>query len=72
VAIDQYAEKAFANRSYFLNKPYGNGGGKRGGRPPELLSTEIVNRRVGLPFKNNYEKTRVFICLVWSFAGAVV
>ena len=25
VAIDQYAEKALGNRSYFLNKPYGVG-----------------------------------------------
>jgi hypothetical protein len=28
VAIDQYAEKAFCNRDYFLNKPYGVGGGR--------------------------------------------
>lgn len=27
VAIDQYAEKAMCNREYFLNKPYGIGGG---------------------------------------------
>jgi hypothetical protein len=33
VAIDQYAEKAFANRSYFLNKPYSIGGGKPGDVP---------------------------------------
>ena len=26
VAIDQYAEAALGNRSYFLNKPYGVGG----------------------------------------------
>ena len=26
VAIDQYAEAALGNRSYFLNKPYGIGG----------------------------------------------
>jgi len=25
VAIDQYAEAALGNRSYFLNKPYGIG-----------------------------------------------
>jgi hypothetical protein len=25
VAIDQYAETALGNRSYFLNKPYGVG-----------------------------------------------
>lgn len=28
VAIDQYAEKATGNRDYFLNKPYGVGGGR--------------------------------------------
>jgi hypothetical protein len=28
VAIDQYAEAALGNRSYFLNKPYGIGGGR--------------------------------------------
>jgi hypothetical protein len=28
VAIDQYAEAALGNRSYFLNKPYGVGGGR--------------------------------------------
>ena len=28
VAIDQYAEAALGNRSYFLNKPYGVGGWK--------------------------------------------
>jgi hypothetical protein len=28
VAIDQYAEAALGNRSYFLNKPYGVGGGQ--------------------------------------------
>jgi hypothetical protein len=28
VAIDQYAETALGNRSYFLNKPYGVGGGR--------------------------------------------
>lgn len=33
VAIDQYAEKAFANRSYFLNKPYGIGGKGRNDIP---------------------------------------
>lgn len=32
-AIDQYAEKAFANRSYFLNKPYGIGGSRNGNVP---------------------------------------
>ena len=26
LAIDQYAEKAFCNRNYFLNKPCGIGG----------------------------------------------
>ena len=29
VAIDQYAEKALGNREYFLNKPYGIGGGRK-------------------------------------------
>lgn len=33
VAIDQYAEKAMCNRDYFLNKPYGIGGGKKGDFP---------------------------------------
>jgi hypothetical protein len=28
VAINQYAEAALGNRSYFLNKPYGVGGGR--------------------------------------------
>ena len=28
VAIDQYAEAALGNRDFFLNKPYGIGGGK--------------------------------------------
>ena len=28
VSIDQYAESALGNRSYFLNKPYGIGGGR--------------------------------------------
>ena len=28
VAIDQYAEAALGNRDYFLNKPYGIGGGR--------------------------------------------
>jgi hypothetical protein len=28
VSIDQYAEAALGNRDYFLNKPYGVGGGK--------------------------------------------
>jgi hypothetical protein len=27
VAIDQYAEAALGNREFFLNKPYGIGGG---------------------------------------------
>ena len=30
VAIDQYAEAALGNRSYFLNKPYGIGGATKG------------------------------------------
>jgi hypothetical protein len=29
VAIDQYAAKAFGNRDYFLNKPYGIGGSRQ-------------------------------------------
>lgn len=33
VAIDQYAEKALGNRDYFLNKPYGIGGGRKGDVP---------------------------------------
>ena len=28
VAIDQYAEAALGNREFFLNKPYGIGGGR--------------------------------------------
>jgi hypothetical protein len=27
-AIDQYAEAALGNRQFFLNKPYGIGGGR--------------------------------------------
>jgi hypothetical protein len=30
VAIDQYAEAALGNRSYFLNKPYSIGGPAKG------------------------------------------
>ncbi|MEH2596870.1 hypothetical protein V1278_003783 [Bradyrhizobium sp. AZCC 1577] len=30
VAIDQYAEAALGNRSYFLNKPYSIGGSTNG------------------------------------------
>jgi hypothetical protein len=30
VAIDQYAEAALGNRSYFLNKPYSIGGSAKG------------------------------------------
>ena len=30
IAIDQYAEKALGNRDYFLNKPYGVGGTRKG------------------------------------------
>jgi hypothetical protein len=33
VAIDQYAEAALGNRSYFLNRPYGVGGGQRNDVP---------------------------------------
>jgi len=33
VAIDQYAEAALGNRGYFLNKPYGVGGGRSGDVP---------------------------------------
>lgn len=34
VAIDQYAEKAFGNRDYFLNKPYSSGDTKKTGDEP--------------------------------------
>lgn len=33
VAIDQYAEKALGNSDYFLNKPHGIGGGRKGDVP---------------------------------------
>jgi hypothetical protein len=33
VSIDQYAEKALGNREYFLNKPYGIGGSRKGDVP---------------------------------------
>ncbi|WOH68635.1 hypothetical protein [Bradyrhizobium sp. BWA-3-5] len=33
VAIDQYAEAATGKREYFLNKPYGIGGGPSGDVP---------------------------------------
>lgn len=34
VAIDQYAEAALGNRSYFLNKPYSIGGPAKGDDVP--------------------------------------
>ncbi len=33
VAIDQYAEAALGNREFFLNKPYGVGGGSKDNIP---------------------------------------
>ena len=33
VSIDQYAEKALGNWEYFLNKPYGIGGSRKGDIP---------------------------------------
>jgi hypothetical protein len=30
VSIDQYAESALGNREYFLNRPYGIGGSRKG------------------------------------------
>jgi hypothetical protein len=33
LSIDQYAESALGNREFFLNKPYGIGGSKRGDVP---------------------------------------
>jgi hypothetical protein len=33
VAIDQYAETAFGNRDFFLNRPYSVGGGRRSDMP---------------------------------------
>lgn len=33
VSIDQYAEAALGNRDYFLNKPYGIGGSRKGDVP---------------------------------------
>ena len=33
VSIDQYAEAALGHRDYFLNKPYGIGGGRKGDGP---------------------------------------
>jgi hypothetical protein len=36
VAVDQYAEAALGNRSYFLNKPYGIGGSKKGNDVPRM------------------------------------
>jgi hypothetical protein len=33
VSIDQYAEAAFGNREFFLNKPYGIGGSRRDNIP---------------------------------------
>ena len=33
VAIDQYAEAALGNREFFLNKPYGIGGGRKDNIP---------------------------------------
>src|SRR6185369_3385802 len=36
VAIDQYAEAALGNRSYFLNKPYGIGDSRNDNIPSRL------------------------------------
>ena len=33
VSIDQYAESALGNREYFLNRPYGIGGNRKGDVP---------------------------------------
>ena len=33
VSIDQYAEAALGNREFFLNRPYGVGGGRKGDVP---------------------------------------
>jgi hypothetical protein len=33
VSIDQYAESALGNRDYFLNRPHGIGGSKKGDVP---------------------------------------
>jgi hypothetical protein len=33
VSIDQYAESALGNRNYFLNRPYGIGGGRKDNIP---------------------------------------
>ena len=33
VSIDQYAEAALGTRGYFLNKPYGIGGSRKGNVP---------------------------------------
>jgi hypothetical protein len=33
VAVDQYAEMALGNREFFLNKPYGIGGGREDKAP---------------------------------------
>jgi hypothetical protein len=33
VSIDQYAESALGNRDYFLNRPYGIGGSRKGDVP---------------------------------------
>lgn len=34
VAIDQYAEKAFGNRDFFLNPPHSIGGSRKSGDVP--------------------------------------
>jgi hypothetical protein len=33
VSIDQYAESALGNREFFLNRPHGIGGSKKGDAP---------------------------------------
>jgi hypothetical protein len=33
VSIDQYEESALGNRNYFLNRPYGIGGSRKGDVP---------------------------------------
>lgn len=39
VAIDQYAEAATGNRSYFLDKPHSIGGSRRNSDVPQALKT---------------------------------
>jgi hypothetical protein len=43
-AVDQYAEAALGNREFFLNKPYGIGGGRTRDDPDDSGSRNLSPR----------------------------